>query len=47
VLVVSTCTAWSTTAPALRAIGGDPADQTREHRAAVVAAVAAVVDALG
>lgn len=48
VLVIGLSTAWSTTAPELRAIGDDdPVTRTKSHRAAVVAAATAVVEALG
>jgi AcrR family transcriptional regulator len=47
ILVVSLCTAWTTTAPALRAAGAaDPAARQAAHRAAVVAATTAVVETL-
>lgn len=47
ILVVGLCSAWSTTAPALRAVGDrDPESRRAAHRAAVVAATAAVVEAL-
>ncbi|NEA31631.1 TetR family transcriptional regulator [Streptomyces sp. SID13031] len=46
-LVIGLSTAWFTTAAELRAIGSDdPERRARTHRAAVVAAAAAVVDAL-
>jgi AcrR family transcriptional regulator len=46
-LVIGLSTTWGGTAPGIRAIGGaDPATRTRLHRAAVVAAATAIVDAL-
>jgi AcrR family transcriptional regulator len=47
ILVVTMCTGWTTTATGQRAIGNsDPAARTASHRAALVTAVTAVVDAL-
>jgi AcrR family transcriptional regulator len=46
-LVIGLSTTWSTTSPGVRAVGGaGPADRTRIHRGVVVAAAAAVMDAV-
>jgi AcrR family transcriptional regulator len=47
ILVVGLCTAWTTTAPALRSTGATtPAARQAAHRAAVVTATAALVNTL-